>query len=246
VSAPRPVELHSHGPDVVALQRALVKAHVRPASRKATGLFGVITRYEVRRFQRAHKIEPTGHVGQPTWRALSPSIDAYGRHLLGVERTQMAARARAAAAARARAAALAKLHASFTYRVLAATSDARTHAYAMAYSQSWTRTNLPAFPSVPRATDCSGYATWVLRHAGVNPGGHTFVGWTGTLGREGWAVSASTSSMHVGDLVFYGGFPYSHVAVYIGRGLVSSHGSPGIHVEPFNYRSVSAVRRYHA
>ena len=113
----------------------------------------------------------------------------------------------------------------------------------MSYSQSWSRTNLPPFPQVPRATDCSGYAIWVERHAGV----WLPMGWTGTLAVEGWRVPYSLATMRVGDLVFYGwGYPYSHVSVYIGHGLVSSHGSPGIHILPVNYRPVAAVRRYHA
>jgi hypothetical protein len=238
----RPLHLGSDGLDVARLQSALIRANVRPAFRGVTTHFGVYTRYEVQRFQRSHAILASGVVGRPTKARLWPFYTPYAR---GVELRAAAWRAHMAALAAARARATASLHSARVQRVLAATSDARAHSWEMAYSQSWTRTSLPAFPSVPRATDCSGYAIWTLRHAFLS-GSRPPMGWTGTLGVEGWRVPASTSSMHVGDLVFYGGYPHGHVAVYIGGGLVSSHGSPGIHVLRWNAdsRGVGQVRRY--
>lgn len=245
----RPLDVGAYGLDVYVMERALQRAHVRPASRKPSRRFGAATRYEVRRLQRAHAIDATGHVGHVTWRLLAPLVTVQGRiDLDGVQahrKAEAKARARAEArkAAQARAARLAA--ASYAGRVLAAVKDAELHSWEMAYSQSWSRADLPAFPAVPLATDCSGWAIWVQRHAGID----LPMGWTGTLGVEGWRVaSPSTSTLRVGDLVFYGPFPHSHVEVYIGGGLTAGHGSPGIHVRPWNsdYRGVGQVRRYHA
>lgn len=234
----RPLHIGENGLDVARLQSALINANVRPRFRGVTTHFGVYTRYEVQRWQRERHIEASGVVGRPTKLSLWPHYTAYGR---SVEVRAYAWHLHMAALARSRA----TLHTQRVQRVMAAVNDARAHAYEMAYSQSWTRTNLPAFPSVPRATDCSGYAIWTLRHALLS-GSQPPMGWTGTLGVEGWRVPASTASMHVGDLVFYGGYPHSHVAVYIGGGLVSSHGSFGIHTLRWNAdgRGVGQVRRY--
>lgn len=236
----RPLALHSKGKDVARLQSALVRAHMRPSFRKSTGQFGSITRYEVRRWQRLRHIQPTGVVGRPTKWSLWSHYTPYAR---SVEVRAAAWHTHMIAVQKARAAALAKLHATYAFRVLEAVRRSQALSYTMAYSQSWTRTNLPAFPSVPRATDCSGYAIWVQRHAGVG----LPMGWTGTLGVEGTRVwNPSPSNMRVGDLVLYDRYPHGHVEVYIGGGKTAGHGSPGIHVHPWNYRYVGQVRRFHA
>jgi hypothetical protein len=121
------------------------------------------------------------------------------------------------------------------------------------YSQGASRSYFPPWPRVPPATDCSGYATWVLAQAGAGAhiayfGPGSSVGWTGTLTVQGHLVKPGAPLL-VGDLVFYPsssarGPPWGHVAVYEGHGLVASHGGVGINVLPYNYRPVGEIRRY--
>jgi cell wall-associated NlpC family hydrolase len=100
--------------------------------------------------------------------------------------------------------------------------------------------------------------TWLFKVSGApvsglaghlpdpNGFGYRIVGYTGTLAQHGVRVSIG-ARLHVGDLVFYGGgYPYGHVAIVVDgfRRLVSSHGQPGVRTVPFNYRRVSAIRRY--
>lgn len=99
----------------------------------------------------------------------------------------------------------------------------------------------PAWPDVPHHTDCSGYVSWVFFQAGLpNPNG-SGVGTTKTLIYHGSPIPHN-GPLHVGDLVFYGA--NTHVAIYIGHGLVSSHGQNFISIHPYNYRSIYAIRRY--
>lgn len=104
----------------------------------------------------------------------------------------------------------------------------------MAYSQSGSRGYLP-LNSYPPATDCSGYATWVMRMAGYNvplSTTYTFLG-------QGRGIPASTRYMRLGDLVIYNG----HMEVYVGGGRTVGHGSAGVHWHSWNYRPVISVRR---
>lgn len=198
---------------------------------KATGFYGKPTAHQVARFQKKVHIKPaSGRYGLKTHRALSKYYDKTGR-----ARLQAVAHTRKIVA--------------ITVAMVRITAHAWIERGLMDYSQSATRSNLPAYPGVPRATDCSGYVTWVYHSAGQpDPSGflYRWIGWTGTLAKHGVRVSAN-GALRVGDLIFYGGgYPYGHVAIVIDavKRLVSSHGSPGIGVYPFNYRPVSAVRRY--
>lgn len=92
----------------------------------------------------------------------------------------------------------------------------------------------------PKTCDCSSTAYWMLWdalarpygvrdlvcHVGWNPNGTIY---TGTQFRNGKAV-VHDINLKIGDLIFYGdqggGIP-EHVAVYIGGGMVFSHGSMG-------------------
>jgi cell wall-associated NlpC family hydrolase len=119
----------------------------------------------------------------------------------------------------------------------------------LTYSQSSSRSYFPAYPRIPPATDCSGMATYILYQAGVGASVGYFgpgspVGWTGTLRYQGTPVPRG-ATLEPGDLIFYGEAPnWSHVAVYIGRGLVVSHGQTGVDEPPYNYRTVGEIRRY--
>lgn len=215
-------------PAIFQLQRALKAAKVRTA--KATGYYGAGTRDEVKAFQRAHKIAATGIYGPVTHHALSKFYDKAGR-------------------ARLEAVVHARTVIRFRARLVTYASYAWKHRTSMAYSEGASRGLLPALPGFPRATDCSGYVTWLYKVSGLpDPSGfnYTVVGYTGTLAQHGTRVPAGLP-LKVGDLVYYGGgFPYGHVAMIVNGflGLVTSHGSPGIKVLPYRYRAVSAVRRY--
>ena len=104
----------------------------------------------------------------------------------------------------------------------------------------------------PNWADCSAYVTWCYWDAtrlyklgdfvnGVGWSG----GFTGTMTRHG--VQISYNKLITGDAIFYGGThtrPH-HVAIYIGKGLVISHGSEsGPLLLRWNYRPVNHCRRY--
>lgn len=226
-------------PAVFQLQRALKRAGVRDG--KATGFYGAATGRQVITFQRKAKVSPSGIYGYPTHLKLSRFYDAAGRGRLAqvahsrkvVGWRQGILRGRAAYA---RAAIAGRAH----------------------YSQGPSRAFLPSLPRTPLATDCSGYATWLYKISGAptsglvgdlpDPSGFGYrvVGYTGTLAQHGIRIAAN-AALKVGDLVFYGGgYPYGHVAIVVDavRRLVTSHGQPGVRTVPFNYRHVSAIRRY--
>lgn len=89
----------------------------------------------------------------------------------------------------------------------------------------------------PRHADCSSTATWMLWDGMHRPYGVRDLvnqadwraGYTGSMYTHGIGVKHD-ENLKIGDLVFYGdqggGIP-EHVAVYIGGGLVFSHGSEG-------------------
>lgn len=217
-------------PTVFQLQRALKAAGFRPKSQPATGYFGTILVTQVKAFQRAHHISATGVYGKATHHALSPFYDKAGRARL----IQVQASRRIVA---------------ITHAIVVVTAHARlVGGNTLTYSQSSSRNNLPSYPGVPPATDCSGYVTWVYQSVGLpDPSGWAFhpAGWTGSLAQHGVVVSAAYA--RIGDLVFYGGgFPFGHVAIvyHLHPTMVSSHGEAGIHLLPITYRNVAQVRRY--
>jgi hypothetical protein len=224
----RPLHVGSSGVDVRVAQRALARAHDRTG--KATGYFGAGTKANVKRFQRRKHIPPTGILGPRTEKRLSPYVDAYGWvqiHTLWKREQHRA------------------LLQSRVNGIVVHSRFALVHEPQIHYTQGSPRTYIPLYPHFPPDTDCSGFATWELRSVGVNPGGHSFVGWTGTLGIEGrrWSVA---QGLRAGDLLFYGGgYPYTHVTIYYALGFAISHGGEGgPNLVRYNYSTVSAVRRY--
>lgn len=143
-------------------------------------------------------------------------------------------------------------------RVVAAAYTCLHHSGEMDYSQGpdrWSGITLRrrAYKGqVPKRSDCSSSSSWQVWDAiqrywplpdfvnGENWEG----GYTGTMQDHGRRV---TGRKLPGDMVFYGdqgGGVAEHVATYVGKGLVISHGSPGAHLLPWDYRSVNEVRRY--
>lgn len=218
-------------PTVFQMQRALKAAGVRPASSRSTGDYGKITAHQVAAFQKRVHIKPvTGRYGVKTHHALSKFYDRTGRARLIKVKTS-------------------RRIVAITHAIVVVTAHARlVGGDTLTYSQSSSRNNLPKYPGVPPATDCSGYSEWVFQSVGLpDPSGWGYhpAGWTGSLSQHGVVVSAARP--HIGDLAFYGGgAPFGHVAVvvHLHPTLVSSHGSTGIHVLPITYRPLSQLRRY--
>jgi cell wall-associated NlpC family hydrolase len=103
----------------------------------------------------------------------------------------------------------------------------------------------------PHYADCSAFVTWCLwnglDHYGVGDvvnHERWQAGFTGTMLEHGQKLDRPWDR---GDAVIYGtGFPGEHTAIYIGGGLVISHGSEaGPFKLPVHYRpDVMAYRRY--
>lgn len=243
----RTLKLGDHGDGTKQLQQALVRAKLRPARAKATGYYGPITARQVLAFQRRVRLQPSGVFGHPTLLKLSKFYTA-------AMRGQLQAIARAHAVAKWQAGIL-RGRAAYARAAIAG----RAH-----YSQTIARSFFPRMPAKSTtllaysALDCSSYVTWLYSVSGAptsgfagrlpdpNGFGYSPVGYTGTLAKHGVRV-AINAALRVGDLVFYGGgYPYGHVAIVVDavRRLVSSHGQPGVRTVPFNYRTVSAIRRY--
>ena len=103
----------------------------------------------------------------------------------------------------------------------------------------------------PRHADCSSFTTWCLwnglSHWGVRDtvnGTNWQWGFTGTQRQHGKPVKYRVN-WRSGDLVHYGSGPTAHVAIYVGRGNVVSHGSEGgPMVLKAAYRPIVEVRRH--
>lgn len=104
-----------------------------------------------------------------------------------------------------------------------------------------------------KTEDCSSFATWCLwnglDHFGIKDvvNAQSFkAGWTGSMLGNGQRVSRA--EILRGDCVFYlkaGTREVNHVAIYVGGGMVISHGSePGPNKLPMAYRTIAQIRRY--
>ena len=100
--------------------------------------------------------------------------------------------------------------------------------------------------------DCSSFATWCLwnglDHFGIGDvvNGQRFdAGWTGSMIEHGERVTRA--SVLRGDCLFYAGADgrINHVTIYVGGGMVISHGSePGPVKVRMDYRPIVQIRRY--
>lgn len=224
------------GPAIRLMEGALRRLPKPVRTAKAANCFGKATKAEVITFQKRLHYKPTGVYNLVTHKQLVKRggyNNEARRDLIYIATTRLKANER--------------------HNVLVITAHAVLVGAHIPYTQGSERTVFPAWPRIPPATDCSGFVTWVLYQAGdgaavgyFGPGSP--VGWTGTLDHQGVVVPPN-KPLQVGDLVFYPsqtapGPPWGHVAIYIGHGMVASHGGPGIHILPYNYRAVGQVRRY--
>jgi hypothetical protein len=216
------------GPGVRLMEGAL--KHTTPPVRKtkASNCIGTATTRQIVVFQTRHHIRPTGIYGLKTHRALA---HAYTR-------TQVRDLA-TLAARRLQQLRYVTIH---TIAFHAKLLESRMIYCEYGQLRSCGRRGVwPAWPDVPRHTDCSGFVSWVYYQAGLpNPSG-SGVGTTHSLILYGRPIALS-ANLKVGDLIFYGA--NTHVAIYIGNGLVASHGSFGVKFWPWRYRSVYAIHRY--
>lgn len=204
--------------------------NTKPVIRKAppANCIGTATKKQLIVFQKRHGIPPSGEYGLRTHKALSPLYTTKQVGDLKFLADQK----------------IKKLH----YTTIGiVTSHAKVFENRMIYCDAGSLAHCgnrgvwPAWPDVPRHTDCSGYVSWVYFQAGLpNPNG-VGVGSTRTLIYHGVPIGHN-GPLHVGDLIFYGS--NTHVAIYIGHGLVSSHGQNYINIHVYNYRPIYAIRRY--
>jgi hypothetical protein len=216
----RVVRRGSSGDDVRAIKRALWRANFLPRS-LFSPVMGPIASGALKRFQKKHGIDATGHYGRPTHRALAPFFDEFAFLLYvghvpgGTNRDKT------------RAAIVANLLWGYAHR-----GDIH-------YRMSRPVDGLHNKHKLPLFTDCSGFVTdcYVWERL-PNPNGDGALMYTGTLSQHGQFVH-SIANAEPADLVIYGHkYPYDHVAGYIGHGKVISHGSEGgPYLLPIDYRS---------
>lgn len=237
-----PYKLGMCGPGVRLMEGALRNLPKPVRKLPAANCFGKATKSQVIAFQKRLHYKPTGVYNHPTHDALvkrggySKTAKA-GLRYLYEQRLKKAHM-------------VLVVHERRTVQIVAA-HVAKVGGSTLAYSQGPSRSYFPPWPRIPPDTDCSGMSTYILYQAGVGAAVGYFgpgspVGWTGTLRRQGQHLyNTSRSNLQPGDLVFYGAAPnWSHVATYIGAGLVVSHGRTGVDVESYTYRPVGEIRRY--
>jgi peptidoglycan hydrolase-like protein with peptidoglycan-binding domain len=78
----RSIKKGNHGPDVLALKRALKRAKVKAPGLVLNRRFGRALDKAVRRFQKLNGLPADGVYGERTHRLLAPFFDPYGRRLL--------------------------------------------------------------------------------------------------------------------------------------------------------------------
>lgn len=227
------------GPGVRLLEGAL--AHMPKPVRhgKAANCYGKATRTQVIAFQKRLHYKPTGVYNLVTHEQLvrrggysktakASLVYLYHRRLAAVHL-------------------LLVQHERATVKIVAL-HVANVGGSTLTYSQGGERSYFPAYPRIPPATDCSGMSTYILYQAGVGAtigyyGPGSPVGWTGTLRYQGVHINTTaTKYLYPGDLIFYHG--WGHVAVYIGGGLVVSHGGTGVNIESYSYSHIDEIRRY--
>lgn len=210
------------GPDCRAVKRALIRAKCYdppPRGKKLNNQYGRFAVNGVKAFQKKHRLPADGIYGPRTHKKLMIYFDSYGAWLMGHAPAP-------------------ELGGPRRQQVVTEAIWYYNRRNLIHYAQ--TRP-IPIYRGhrLPQTIDCSGFATMCYKHAGASdPNGLGFsgAGYTGTLAVHGRSVSLAAA--RPGDLVFYGrGYPYSHVAIYVGHNRVISHGSEGgPYLVPIDYR----------
>lgn len=225
-----PFNLHGCGPAIKIMDQALVRKGFRKT--KPALCYGLPTKRQVANFQRSINYKPTGHYSLVTHRAL---VKRHGYTI----------------AMRGELVQLAHIRYVDAYRNAVrrvAAHVALVGGHTLTYSQGPSRQFFPAWPRIPPATDCSGMVIFIEYQSGAGPavgyfGPGSIVGYTGTLALEGRPVSFR-AVLQPGDVVLYGRYPFFHAAIYIGNGLVLSHGRTGVDELPWNYNGeAGSIRR---
>lgn len=241
IKQPRLCRFKMRGNDVKAYKRALAKGGYRKWQLHMGRRFGKPMHWQVCNFQKRHGLEVDGVIGAATYAKMYHLFDGYSRYLL--RHTKVRPPADTEQTKRNKLANIALYE--------------RRQAGYIHYSQGGSRMAMIRYRwRIPACdyrrvawTDCSAFVTWVYWQAGSpdpNGRGYDLQGYTGTLQPHGTRIDHwGSDSFKMGDLVFYG-YPIHHVAIYVGRGLVVSHGSEGgPYLLPWRYRSdVADVRRY--
>lgn len=234
----RTIKRGMSGPDVRATKYALKAAGFKKGI-VLTNRAGAAWQNNLKAFQRKHKLKVDGQYGAKTHAALRPFIARVPYATWLWNHTPKPISASVA------------IGENLRERIVNTALFGARHEPSIHYTQSSRRMSgvrgrlrPPAFG---RYEDCSSFSTWCYWVAGAadpNGLGYNGQGYTGTLAAHGRLIPPRRA--RPGDLVFYGGgFPYTHVAVYIGGGRIVSHGSEsGPKVTSMNYRPVSAVRSY--
>lgn len=236
VPHPRDLRRGMRGLDVLALQRALGTTPFRRWGGN-TGLFGAPLEKQVKLLQEAHRLDADGVYGPRTHTVLAPSYDAYGIRLLNLVHVRTPAQVRLAT-------------------LLTAAMILYNRRSVVHYTQGSTRMQIVRRRLKLRDLqtvaslweDCSSSTTGIYYVAGLqdpNGLGYNGFGFTGTQVVHG--VEHAASSAPRGALIFYGrSFPYHHVTMAVGGGLVFSHGSEfGPRLSRWNYRGdVARCRVY--
>lgn len=229
------------GRDVLAVKRALAHAKYRRWGFGFNIYFLRRLASDLKRFQHAHGLRADGVYGPKTHAKLMHYFDHYGASLMVKVSHKLKAN---------------NSHLSGKIGVVHAAMIGYNYRYKIHYTQSSSRMMIVRHRIKDLASwmrrkgylyeDCSSFATGCYYIAGLlDPNGLNFngQGYTGTLAAHGRRVS----SPQPGDLVLYGwGFPYHHVAIYVGGGRVVSHGSEiGPLLLYMRYRSdLAMIRRY--
>lgn len=231
----REVKFNTAGKDCFAIKRALAAAGFGAWGSwgRQEFWFGPFAVKHLKAFQKAHKLKVDGVYGLATHKALSKYYDEYGIWLL--HQTHIITPSE-----KKRQAIVATAFVGYNNRPLVHYTEGHLRMYGV-------RNHIrpPRFPSYE---DCSSYATWcywVAYAPDPNGLGYNGYGYTGTQVQHGRNISINQAKP--GDLVFYGGSFWlpGHVAIYVGNGMVISHGSEiGPLYLPAQYRRITEVRTY--
>jgi peptidoglycan hydrolase-like protein with peptidoglycan-binding domain len=219
------IKAGTRGKDVLAVKRALSKAGYMQWG-GFTPLFGPFAVRATKNFQKAKGLPVNGHIDGATLKKLAPYFDAYGFLLYTGFPPGSTVRNRILA-----------------YAIWGYNNRGQMH-----YSQERPMDLMNDLYHLPVWNDCSEFATKAYKFAGAkdpNGNGYNGYGFTGTLAQHGRVVDLVHAQ--IGDLVLYGHAPsFSHVAIYIGKGRVISHGSEGgPFLLPIDYRRDRAqIRSY--